>query len=152
MNIELGRQLVKYQQRSSPEFALKSDLSSHSNAVIKHDKLLTELDELRTKCKELESINDGLKQHFITLRSVFTELATNEGDRSAIKSLPVSCDPMEIQEAFNTSLIKDSPTNQEEKPSVSEMKNCQDVQHSLTDQTAEHVHKAVDHFEVWYNS
>ena len=89
MNIELSRQLMKYQKISLPSFQQQKSSPNNSNdnnstqfrtksPVMVNSQIKEEVAELRRKCSELDEIYHHLKHHLCALRNVFVDLGINQ--------------------------------------------------------------------------
>lgn len=74
MNIELSRQLMKYQKVRPIPVNSTSPLRSKSPV---NNQIREEVADLRRKCTELDDIYHHLKHHLFALRNVFADLGAN---------------------------------------------------------------------------
>lgn len=84
MNIELSRQLMKYQKMNlnATDSVVPSITSNPGNSPLRskspvNTQIREEVADLRRKCTELDEIYHHLKHHLFALRNVFADLGAN---------------------------------------------------------------------------
>lgn len=117
MNIMLSRQLMKYQNATSPiRSPSKTPNEANNNREqTQTDEIRHELVELRKKCRELDDIKTHLRQYLSALKTIFVDLG-QIGDEEKIEDV----DDVSLSEMDDNDKI--IPTNK-----ISETKNVVDT-------------------------